>query len=281
MIIDFHTHCFPQKIAASTLKKLSEASGIAPFTTGTEDGLLNSMRSSGIDLSVVLPVATNPGQVENINNKAAELCAARQSDGLISFGGIHPDYSDWKAEIHRIARLGLKGIKIHPIYQGVDFDDVRYLRIFSLAAELDLPILTHAGLDIGFPDKNNCSPDMILNAVRQVGPFKLILAHMGGWKSWETAEKLSAEKNIYLDTALALGSLPLQDPEASYWDPQLLNAESFLSFVKAFGAARILFGTDSPWSGQAEGLAWIRALPLPPVEKDMILGGNAKRLLKL
>ena len=43
MTIDFHTHTFPEKIAASTLEKLSAASHTQPFTNGTCQGLLNSM----------------------------------------------------------------------------------------------------------------------------------------------------------------------------------------------------------------------------------------------
>ena len=79
-------------------------------------------------------------------------------DGLLYFGCIHPDQPDWRQELDRIAAAGLRGIKLHPVYQGVDFDDVRYLRILERAGELGLIIVTHAGDDIGFPGVVRCSP---------------------------------------------------------------------------------------------------------------------------
>ena len=51
--------------------------------------------------------------------------------------------------------------------------------------------------------------------------------------------------------------------------------------VDTFGAHRILFGTDSPWRGQEEGIAQLRALPLSQPDLEAILGGNAQRLLGL
>ena len=51
--------------------------------------------------------------------------------------------------------------------------------------------------------------------------------------------------------------------------------------VRKFGAHRLLFGTDSPWGGQKEGLELFRALPLTEEEQTAILGGNAQKLLGL
>ena len=49
MIIDFHTHIFPDKIAPSTMDKLCSASHTRPFSDGTADGLRASMRQAGIE----------------------------------------------------------------------------------------------------------------------------------------------------------------------------------------------------------------------------------------
>ena len=57
---------------------------------------------------------------------------------------------------------------LHPIYQGLDFDDIRYLRILDRCGELGLIVLTHAGRDIGFPLRDHCTPEMTLNALKQV-----------------------------------------------------------------------------------------------------------------
>ena len=282
MIIDFHTHTFPDKIAAKTLAKLSGLSHTVPFTDGTARGLSAAARAAGVDLSVILPVATSPGQVAHINESAARGNEKTEETGLFSFGCVHPGCPEWKEELGRIAALGLKGVKIHPVYQGVELDDPRYLRILERAGELDLIVVTHTGADIGFPGAEQCAPEAALRAVRQVGPVKLVLAHMGGWKQWERAEELLADTAVWLDTSFSTGALvPLDDGYYAPEDLPLLDEEHFLRMVRAFGADRLLFGTDSPWSAQRESLDWIRALPLKETEKDAILGGNARRLLGL
>lgn len=282
MIVDFHTHTFPDKIAAPTIQKLAAMAHTKPFSDGSAAELAGSMARAGVDRSVVLPVATAARQVPHVNDASAQLNQEWDSRGLISFGCIHPDYPDWKEELARMAALGLKGVKLHPVYQGVDLDDVRYLRIMDRAAEVGLIILTHAGLDIGFPGRVNCSPEMVLRAVRQVGPVTLVLAHMGGWRNWEQVEELLPDTQVYLDTSYSLGRVtPLGDGYYGPGDLALMEAEQFMRMVRLFGASRILFGTDSPWGGQGENLALLRDLPLTQGEQAAILGGNAQRLLGL
>ena len=280
MVIDFHTHTFPDSIAVSTLQKLSGVSHSAPFTDGTAAGLAGSMAAAGVDLSIVLPVATSPRQVARINESAARNNEHTAETGLFSFGCIHPDCENWREELDRIAALGLKGVKLHPVYQGVDLDDPRYLRILTRAGELGLIAVTHAGVDIGYPDAANCLPAVVRRAVEQAGPVTLVVAHMGGWKRWAEAAELLADLPVYLDTSFSTGSIaPLDDGHYAPEELPLLQEEEFVQMVRRFGPERILFGTDSPWSGQRESVEWVRALPLPPEEKEAILGGNARRLL--
>ena len=60
MIIDFHTHMFPDKIAARTIDFLSKTVGdMNPFTDGTWKGLKESTKQAGIDHSIVLPPDTS------------------------------------------------------------------------------------------------------------------------------------------------------------------------------------------------------------------------------
>lgn len=283
MIIDIHTHTFPQKIAAPTLEKLSQASHTRPFTDGTPAGLGASMAHAGVDCSVVLPVATAARQVEHINDAAAAMNSAGPRTGIFSFGCMHPDYANWHGELARIKELGLRGVKLHPVYQGVDLDDARYLRILERAGELGLVVITHAGLDVGFPGVVRCSPEMACRALRQVGPVKLVLAHMGGWRSWDQVLELLPGTSAMIDTSFSVGRMtPLDD---GYYqddgDLDLLDGPGFLALVRAFGAQRVLFGSDSPWSSQRESRAWIEAQPLREEEKAAILGENAKKLLEM
>ena len=258
MVIDIHTHTFPDKLAAPTIRKLQGACHTRAFTDATNAGLAASMARAGIDCSVVLPVATNPHQVAHVNESAAQINARGRGTGIYSFGCIHP------------------------AYQATRFDDIRYLRILDRAGELGLVVLTHAGIDIGIPAPTYCDPEMVLRALEQVGPVTLILAHMGGWRQWDQVEALLPQSSVLLDTAFSYGDLtPLEGHPFSEDQLHMMEQEQFVRFVRKFGAQRLLFGTDSPWGDQSADVASIRALPLSPEERDAILGGNAQRLLGL
>ena len=280
MIIDFHTHIFPEKIAAEVVEKLSRTSKTIPFSDGTLNGLINSMQKSEINFSVILPVATHPAQVEKINNSAADINEKFFEHGIIYFAAMHPNFENYRAELSRIKNLGFKGIKIHPVYQQTNLDDKKFLRIFYRAAELDLIVVTHAGLDIGFPGVVKCSPEMSRHVVEEIGEFKFVLAHMGGWRNWDDVPKFLADKKIYLDTAFSTGFItPRTDSVWKKSDLEMLNEEKFLNLVKIFGVDRILFGTDSPWSSQKKSVEFIKKLSLDETDKKKILGENAEKIL--
>ena len=275
MIVDFHTHTFPDRIAAGAIASMQKASHSAAFTDGTVGGLQASMRRAGVDASVVLPVATNPLKLRSINDVSVSLTG---KDGLIYFGCAHPDAPDLPDELERIADAGLRGVKIHPVYQHTDIDDPRYIRLLTRCGELGLTVVMHAGHDIGFPGEVRCSPEMIIRALDASGPVRLVCAHMGGWRSWDEAAKL-ADHGVMIDTAFSLGSIvPLDDHYAPDELPMLTD-EAFVRLVRTFGADRVLFGTDSPWADQAAELRRIRNLPLMEEEKAAILGGNAEKIL--
>lgn len=279
MIIDFHTHTFPDKIAVAAIDKLQHASHSKAFTNGTVSGLQASMQRVGIDRSVILPVATNPLKVSAMNDISCELTGQK---GLVYFGCIHPNMEGAEAELTRIAGKGLKGIKIHPVYQDVDIEDPRFLRILDRAGQLGLAVVMHAGDDIGFPGVVRCSPEMTARALRQVGPVKLICAHMGGWRNWDRVIDCLADTAAMIDTAFSLGVIaPLEEGYYKEEELLLLKAEEFCQLVRAFGSDRVVFGTDSPWADQAAALAAIRALDLTEEEKEKILGGNAQRILEI
>ena len=283
MIIDMHTHIFPEKISENVIEKLSRVAGIPAFTDGTLSGLKKSMDAAQINLSVILPVATTTKQVEKINSSSAALNEKFFGEGIFSFGCIHPDFTNYREELSRVKNFGLKGIKLHPVYQDTNLDDVKFLRIIERAAELDLIVVTHAGLDIGFPGVEKCSPKMIKKVVEEVvGDFKFVAAHMGGWKNWDDVLKILSGTKIFIDTAFSTEKIiPRKDFHWAQEDLKLLDAEQFMKFVKIFGAEKILFGTDSPWTSQKISLDFIKNLPLVEDDKSKILGLNAEKLLGL
>lgn len=268
MIIDFHTHIFPEKIAARTIEKLENIAHVKAFTDGKEKSLVASMEEGGVDLSIVLPVVTRPEQFHTVNEFAAQLNEKYRGKKrrLLSFGGIHPDTLNYKKELRVIKDLGLPGIKLHPDYQNMYFDDIKYMRILDYASELGLVSVVHAGVDIGFPDHVRCTVNMIRKVIDEVEPEKLVLAHYGGFGLWEDVERLIAGKNVYLDTAYIFG---------------FIEDEMFLNILEKHGAEKILFATDSPWSGQKESLSHLRQLPIDKKDLEEILGQNAEKLIHI
>ena len=265
MIVDFHTHIFPEKIAVKTIRKLEAKAGVTAFADGREESLIQSMKKAGVDISVVLPVVTTPEQFDTVNHFAAALNEKYRdaSIRLVSFGGIHPDSPDYKKQLRTIQALGLSGIKLHPDYQNTFFDDIRYMRILDYASQLGLTTVVHAGIDIGYPDNVRCTIRGICKVLDEVGPKQLVLAHYGGYRLWEDVERYIAGRDVYLDTG---------------YTADVIEDDIFRKILKKHGADKILFATDSPWSGQAESLAHIRRLVTDPQDLQKILGRNAQRL---
>lgn len=297
MIIDIHTHTFPEKIAERTLQKLAGAAKSNPVVDGTAKGLQASMKKNGVDYSIVLPVVTRPGQEETVNNVAVQTNETSEATGLISFGGIHPDTENYKEIIRGMAKNGIKGIKIHPVYQQVYFNDIRFKRIIDCAMEEDLAVITHAGYDIGFPGAEHVIPKYILPVIDELKPHKLILAHTGGWVCWEEVLSDIAGANVYFDTAFSLNPVgfPIREEDielakANSQTPESLipaegrfslSTDLFKKIVEKHGSDKILFGSDSPWSDQKESIEAIKNSGISSTDADLILGENAKKLLSL
>ncbi len=280
MIIDFHTHTFPSRISSRVIDLLSRRARIAPFSDGSMEGLLDSMKEAGVDYSVHLPVITDVGQVEKINSSYIEQREELLEKGIVAFGGIHPDYEDIQGEIRRLARAGIAGIKLHPAYFGIDLDDTPMLRIIEAAAMEDLVILTHAGIDIGIYDHNYASTDQILTVIDKIGPKKMVLAHFGNWGCWDMVEKYLAGAPVWFDLAFSLGDItPRPGMEEKPIRSFNLSDEDVVRISRKHGTDRILFATDSPWSSQKEYVNKVKNMAFTPREQDMILGENARLLL--
>lgn len=265
MVIDFHTHIFPDKIAEQTIKALSEKGNTKPYGKATLDDLKNVMRTAGVDFSVILPVATSPKQVASINKTAAAL---NGTDGIIYACAIHPKCENIEDILDEIKASGLSVIKIHPDYQGQYFDSPEYIRIMEEAAKRDLITVTHAGVDVGYPNDVHCTPDMVLNVLDKLSGIidnKLVLAHMGGCDLPEEVIEKLAGKPVYFDTSFVLDRYKDKCREV----------------ILRHGVDKILFATDYPWSDTEKFIETIKGYGFSDEETDMILYKNALRILKI
>ena len=274
MIIDFHTHVYPDKIAERTTRALGNAADVEAYTNGTLNGLLESMSKANIDKCVVLPVNTRAGQFDTITKFAESI--NDNNDNLISFGGIHPDDEDTDGKLSYLKDHGFKGIKIHPDYTETFIDDERYINIIAQAHKHGLLVITHAGKDPAY-STIHCPPDKgryMLDRVREKAPFDepfFIFAHLGGNRLLPDVEKYLVGQNCYIDISCSFSDL------GNFSDA---TDEDVVRVIKNHGADKILFATDSPWNDQKAYVERVRKLKgISDTEKEMIFSGNARRIL--
>jgi predicted TIM-barrel fold metal-dependent hydrolase len=259
-IIDVHTHVWPDTLAHSAISAVGAQGHIHPVYDGTVAGLKAAMDRAGVDVSVVLPVATKPGQVRTINDWAISLL---DDPRIVPFGAMHPDLEDPAAEMARIRALGITGFKMHPEYQSFDPLDPRLAPVYAAAVEHGMTIYFHAGDDVAF-DTVRGTPAVFAELLDEWPGLDAVLAHMGGYRCWSEVTEHLAGRDIYLDTAYTLGHLP---------------DDEFVALARRHGCERVLFGTDGPWTDAAAQLAYLHRLPFTSAELTCILGGNAERML--
>lgn len=267
MLIDFHTHIFPEKIAEKTIEVLKagvlkhEHVEAVSYYNGTKQGLLDSMAESGVDISVCLPIATKPTQTESINNFAKGSTDSK----IVSFASLHPENSDTDKILENIKLAGFCGIKLHPEFQNCYVDSSKCIKILKKAEELELYTVFHTGSDIGLPPPVHCTPLHLKNVLNYVSGKYIIAAHLGGWRMWDDVEKHLVDTEIFFDTSF------IKD----YIDPQQCKR-----IIKNHGSEKILFGSDNPWENPKDTLDFLMSLDLEREELDNITYKNALKILK-
>lgn len=264
-IIDFHTHTFPDRLAAGAVGSLEKSSNTKAVLDGTNSALLASMKNSGVSQSVLLPIAVKPGNSHTINSCAIEN---DKTDGFVSFGSVHPFDEDYMSELDRIKKAGLKGIKLHPDFQRVFIDAPEMVAVMRAAADLGLIITIHCGMDVSFPELHRSTPRRIASVLPELKGAKIICAHSGGYRyNDDVLECLVGHEEIYIDTSYSIGQ-----PE--------MDTQKLIKIYNEFDPTHILFGTDSPWEDQKLSAYKVMSLPLDDSLKEKIMYENAEKLLK-
>ena len=263
MLIDFHSHAFPEKIANSAISKLAYASGgLIPQTDGTAASLKAEMDKDGVDIAVIQSIATNPTQQHNVNSFAIELNRDRR---FVAFGSIHPNATDALDELERLKEAGIKGIKFHPDYQGFFIDEERMKPIYKKISSLGMITLFHAGHDYGFAPPYHGMPDNLLRALSWFDS-PVVAAHWGGVGCAEQVLDKLCGQDVWFDLSFGHGTMPRSFAQA---------------ILEKHTPDRLLFGSDMPWHRPAWELRLLDTLDLSETEKEKILHRNAEVLLEL
>lgn len=263
MIIDFHSHIYPDHVAEKTLKAVRERAGIRSYGDGKLKGLKQSMGRAGIDLSVVCSVATKAEQVEGIHQWLLGI----RGPGILPMATMHPAACPEPQEMRHLKTLGFRGFKVHPDFQAFFVDEKRLFPFYEAAQAENMFILFHAGVDRGLPNPVHCTPERLASVRREFPKLRIVAAHMGGEGVYDETEKYLLGRDIYLDTSFVLKEMPLS---------------TVRRFVDKHPVERFLFGSDTPWADQRTDLEYLLSLPfLKDDAREKIAGGNAVRLLGL
>ncbi len=262
MIIDFHTHAFPDEMAQQTISSLSQAGKITPRSSGTIEALLSSMYETGIQTSIVCTIATQPSQFRNIFNWLKTI----RSEKIIPLPSIHPEDPKWSIHLQQVADAGFHGLKMHPYYQQFALDEKRLYPLYDGLSELGLLLMLHCGQDFAYPPSRRAAPDKILHLLRAFPKLQLVATHMGGWNMWDEVEEVLIGREVYLDTSFSLGTLA---------------HEQAGRMLANHPPEYILFGSDSPWDDQNRALHEVKKMELEGKLERNILGENSRRLLNI
>ncbi len=264
-VIDFHTHIFPDRIAEQAVRKLAEESGeYQPRTDGTLRGLIASMDRAGIGASVVANISTRPAQDAPILN----FCRQIRSERIIPLVSFHPDNApaDVEALLSAAAREGVRGVKLHPMYQGFAIDERRMFPFYQMVGHFGMFVIFHTGLDIAFPGNLQADVERVDRLAGEFPGLTIVATHVGAWRQWDRAGMLGRRENVYTETSMALTEM---------------TDEGFVKMLGKFHEDRVLFGSDSPWTDQKEMLERNANLELSSSRKEKMLYQNAARLLGL
>lgn len=260
MIVDFHAHIFPEKIAEKASKSIGDFYSSPMKYNGSVEQLISSGSKIGVTYYIVHSTATKAAQVEAINNFIIEESAKHPE--FVGFGSIHPDYENFENELKRIHKAGLKGIKLHADFQNFQMDDVRMDPLYEVMSSLNMPVLVHAG-DYRY---DFSGPKRILNVINKHPNLKLIAAHFGGYTEWENSEEYLVGKKVFFDTSSTLWKLPV---------------EKAMEMIKKHGIENFFFGSDYPMWDHEQELERFNKLNLSQNDKEAILYKNACSFLNL
>jgi len=196
-----------------------------------------------------------------VNDQTVADYVARDPARLIGFLSIDPTQENWQRELQfGHETLGLRGIKLLPMYAGFSPDDPTLEPLWQYAEKHGLPVLLHMGTTfIAQAPLAFTLPRLIEPVALKHPGVKIILAHLGHPYEGECLVTIRKHDNVFADVS-ALHYRP--------W--QLYNS---LMLAQEYGVwHKLLFGTDFPFTTVNASIDGIRKL------NDMLEGTNLPRL---
>jgi predicted TIM-barrel fold metal-dependent hydrolase len=239
---------------------------------GAED-VLASMDEAGVDVSVIVGFAWGEIDLCRQTNDYILEAAAASGGRLVPFCCVQPRAGDAACgEMRRCAAGGARGLgELRPGNQGYDLADSDEANLLAWASRaFNLPLLFHVSEPVGhdYPGKRGLEPSSLYRFVEGFPGVTVVAAHWGGGLPFYALmpEVKDALGGTFFDTAAT---------------PLLYDTVIYRRAVDLVGADRILFGSDFPLLSQGDSLAQVREAGLNEEEQRLILGENARRLLRI
>ena len=282
-MIDLHTHIwqYPDHMGKEFAAEASAAAGRSidcnSHLYAPPDVHWKAYSNSAAARVVVLAFRSRYLGVDVPNEYVARY-VRQHSDRLVGFAAVDPCDPDPEGELeHAIKELGLKGLKLAPVYQNFHPMDPRMQPVYKTAQDLAIPLLFHQGAAFmrRAPMKFG-HPEHLEDVAVAFPDLKMCIAHMGHPWQLETIVLLRKHPNIYAD---------LSGLHSHAWE-----LYSTLRMALEYGVMhKLLFGTDFPFysaeqtiSGlmRASELAQTARLPEIPREriKEIIHHDSLKTL---
>ncbi len=252
MIVDCHTHIWESKHMSKEWRESYERA----FKKSAEENAVDldvhhKVLTSQADKVVVLGFRTKSLGLLVPNEYVADYVKT-DPDRLVGFMSIDPTYDDVENEIeHCFYGLGLRGIKISPIYQNFNPTDRRAFPIYEKANELNIPLLIHSATT--FPRTamlKYANPILFEDIAIEFPELKMIFAHLGyPWGS-EMAAFARKQPNVYADCSGITGK------QFSRWKIFNILVEWY-EYCKSL--EKIILGSDYPWNTTSTTISALRS----------------------
>ena len=260
MIVDVHTHVWESAHIADSFIQDARITAGNPALEIVVDLEKHWAAMASVDKAIVLGFRASHVGVLVPNEYVADY-VGRHPEKLIGFASVDPLDEDAVEQFeYAVNRLGLRGLKVAPIYQNVHPQDQRFVRLMQSAADLDVPVLIHQGTTFCEHVSLELANPVLLQPIALRFPqLRMVIAHMGHpWIS-ETMVLIRKHRHLYSDIS------------ALYYRPwQFYNA---LVLAMEYGVLdRLLFGTDYPFTTPASTIDALRRV------NDMVEGTRLPRI---
>jgi 2,3-dihydroxybenzoate decarboxylase len=277
------------------------------------EGRIKAMDEAGIDLQILSHAAPATQRLDAVT---AVTVARAANDRLSETVRLYPDRfagfgvlptadpAGAADELERVVtRFGFKGAMVHGLTNGAFLDEKRFWPIFERAQALDVPIYMHpaiphpAVIEAYYRDYVEDFPSilsagwgftvetatqairMVLSGVFEAYPrLKIIIGHLGEglpFSLWRIDQAMSRSGNRALDFRATFSEHFWITTSGNFSNPALLCS------VQELGVDRIMFSVDWPYVENTQGTEWLRQLPLCAEDREKIMNGNARRLLRI